>query len=79
MRGTGTRKEDLQSERVGNGCGFGSSSCLFVCLFLFFYNFLIRYFLHLHFKCYPKSPPDPPTPNSPTHPLPFLGPGIAPY
>jgi hypothetical protein len=25
-----------------------------------FKNFLIRYFLHLHFKCYPKSPPDPP-------------------
>jgi hypothetical protein len=23
--------------------------------------FLIRYFLHLHFKCYPKSPSGPPT------------------
>ena len=23
---------------------------------------VIRYFLHLHFKCYPKSPPDPPPP-----------------
>jgi hypothetical protein len=28
--------------------------------------FLIRYFLHLHFQCYPKSPPYPP----PTTPLP---------
>jgi hypothetical protein len=36
----------------------------------FFFNlfFLIRYFLHLHFKCYPKSPPDPPHPIPlPTH------------
>jgi hypothetical protein len=24
--------------------------------------FLIRYFLHLHFQCYPKSPPYPPPP-----------------
>jgi hypothetical protein len=28
--------------------------------------FLIRYFLHLHFLCYPKSSPYPPTP------LPYL-------
>jgi hypothetical protein len=29
--------------------------------FLYIFNlFLIRYFLHLHFKCYPKSLPDPP-------------------
>jgi hypothetical protein len=35
----------------------------------------IMYFLHLHFKCYPKSPPDPPH-NSPTHPLPLLGHGV---
>jgi hypothetical protein len=40
--------------------------------------FLIRYFLHLHFQCYPKSPPYPP-PNSPTHPLPLFGPGIPLY
>ena len=26
---------------------------------LFFFIFLIRYFLHLHFKCYPKHPPYP--------------------
>jgi hypothetical protein len=31
-------------------------------------KFLIRYFLHLHFKCYPKSPPYPPLPTPlPTH------------
>jgi hypothetical protein len=30
---------------------------------LFF--FLIRYFLHLHFKCYPQSPPDPLPPHPP--------------
>jgi hypothetical protein len=31
--------------------------------FLFF--FLIRYFLHSHLQCYPKSPPYPPNPLSP--------------
>jgi hypothetical protein len=37
--------------------------------FFFFYNFFsIRYFLHLHFKCFPKSPPD--TPPPPPTPLP---------
>jgi hypothetical protein len=30
-------------------------------LFFYFY-FFIRYFLHLHFQCYPKSTPYPPTP-----------------
>jgi hypothetical protein len=47
-----------------------------------FFSILIRYFLHLHFKCYPKSPPYPsppallpypPTPTSwPWH-FPILG------
>ena len=45
---------------------------------------LIRYLFHLHFQCYPKSPPpaSPPTPlppHSPTHPLPLLGPGVTLY
>ena len=40
-----------------------------------FLLFFIRYFLHLHFQCYPKSPPDL-HPHSPIHPLPLLGPGI---
>jgi hypothetical protein len=41
----------------------------FLWSFLFF---LIRYFPHLHFQCYPKGPPYPPTPNPlPTH-CPFL-------
>ena len=26
------------------------------------FSFFIRYFLHLHFQCYPKSPPYPPPP-----------------
>jgi hypothetical protein len=31
-------------------------------------SLFIRYFLHLHFKCYPKSLPYPPCPNLlPTH------------
>jgi hypothetical protein len=31
------------------------------------WNFFIRYFTHLHFKCYPKSPPfSPPLPYPPT-------------
>jgi hypothetical protein len=29
--------------------------------------FLIRYFPHLHFQCYPKSPPYPPPTPLPTH------------
>jgi hypothetical protein len=36
-----------------------------------FFFFLIRYFPHLHFQCYPKSPPYPP-PRPPTHPLPLF-------
>jgi hypothetical protein len=31
-------------------------------LFCFVLFFLIRYFLHLHFQCYPKSPPHAPAP-----------------
>jgi hypothetical protein len=37
-------------------------------IYLFCFFFLIRYFLILHFKCYPKSPPYPPCPTPlPTH------------
>jgi hypothetical protein len=39
-------------------------------------HIFIRYFLHLHFKCYPESPLYPPC--SPTHQLPVPGPGINP-
>jgi hypothetical protein len=38
-------------------------------IYLFIFAFFIRYFLHLHFKCYPKSPLYPPPallPNTPT-------------
>jgi hypothetical protein len=41
--------------------------------------FFIRYFLHLHFKCYPKIPLYHPPPCSPTHPLPLLGPAAPLY
>jgi hypothetical protein len=47
-------------------------------LVFFFLIFLIRYFPHLHFQSYPKSPPYPP-PHSPTHPLPLLGSGFPLY
>jgi hypothetical protein len=51
------------------------SSGLQVNVFLFL--FLIRYFLHLHFKCYPKSPPDPP-PQLPYPPTPTSWPWRSP-
>jgi hypothetical protein len=49
--------------------------------FLFFFKIFIRYFLHLHFKCYPESPlypppvllPNPPTPTSWPWYSPLLG------
>jgi hypothetical protein len=40
--------------------------------------FLLRYFLHLHFQCYPKKSPMP-FPHSPTYPLPVLDPGVPLY
>jgi hypothetical protein len=43
-------------------------SSFFFLIYLFIF---IRYFLHLHFQCYPKSPPYP-SPHSPTHPLSHL-------
>jgi hypothetical protein len=55
-----------------------SQFCLFVCFIDFFcLFFLIRYFLHLHFKCYPKVPHAlPPLPYSPT---PTSWPGVPLY
>jgi hypothetical protein len=44
----------------------------------FLKKYFFRYFSHLHFQCYPKSPSYPP-PHSPTHPLPLFGPGIPLY
>jgi hypothetical protein len=41
--------------------------------------FLIRDFLHLHFQCYPKSPPYPPSPISFSPPPQLLGPGVPLY
>jgi hypothetical protein len=38
--------------------------------YISFFSFfiIIRYLFHLHFQCYPKSPPHPPTPTPPpTH------------
>ena len=42
-------------------------------LSLFIYLFFIRYFLHMHFKCYPERPlytPPPPPPRAPPPPPP---------
>ena len=55
----------------------GSSTCQISTWYdwlMVVFIFFIGYFLHLHFQCYPKTPPYPP-PHSPTHPLPLLGPG----
>jgi hypothetical protein len=50
---------------------------LLLLLLLFCFVLFIRYFLHLHFKCYPESPYILPLPCSPTHPLLLPDPGIA--
>ena len=52
---------------------------LFHSSFIFLYFIFIRYFLHLHFKCYPESPLYPPLSCSPTYPLLLPGPGIPLY
>jgi hypothetical protein len=55
------------------------SSCLFYYK-VHFFQFFIRYFLHLYFKCYPKSPLySHPRPCFPTYPLLLLGPGLPLY
>jgi hypothetical protein len=58
-----SRTQALQERRVSD------SELLPPSKFFFKKNF-IRYFLHLHFKCYPKSLLYPPPPCSPTHSLP---------
>jgi hypothetical protein len=50
-----------------------SVSAYHVCSF-----FIIRYFPHLYFQCYPRSPPYPPT-LPPTHSFPLFGPGVPLY
>jgi hypothetical protein len=52
---------------------------LFLRLIFFQKQFFIRYFLHLHFKCYPESPLYHLPPCSPAHPLLLPGPGIPLY
>jgi hypothetical protein len=59
-------------------CKVQKSSLFIYLFFCFIFIFCIRYFPHLHFQCYPKSPPYPP-PNSPIHPLPLFGPGVPLY
>ena len=44
----------------------------------FFKQFFIRYFLHLHFKCYPKSPLYPPSALHPNPPTPVSWPWHSP-
>jgi hypothetical protein len=55
------------------GIIFFSSVILF-----YYFIFFIGYFPHLHFQCYPKSPPYS-SPHSPTYPFPLLGPRIPLY
>ena len=46
--------------------------------FLLFKQFLIRYFLHLQFKCYPESPLYPPAALLPNSPIPTSWPWHSP-
>jgi hypothetical protein len=46
--------------------------------FFFLFPIFIRYFLHLHFKCYPKSPLYAPSPLLPYPPTPASWPWISP-
>ena len=57
---------------------FFSWSFFFFRLNLFLIYF-IRYFPHLHFQHYPKSPPYPRLSHSPTHSLPLFDPGVPLY
>jgi hypothetical protein len=66
----GKKKKRIVSDTEATGT-YSSAS-------LKFHFFKIRYFPHLHFQCYPKSPPYPPL-QSPTHPLPLFGPGVPLY
>jgi hypothetical protein len=52
---------------------------IFLAKAFIFFQFFIRYFLHLQFKWYPKSPFYTPLPCSSTHPLLLPGPGIPLY
>jgi hypothetical protein len=68
----GTRKYHLEWGQI-----FFFFSFLSKVLFFFFF-FLIRYFLHLHFKCYPKSPPYLPPNTLPYTPTPTSWPWCSP-
>jgi hypothetical protein len=48
-------------------------------IFKTIFKIVIRYFLHLHFQYYPKSPPYLAPPTSLPPPFPLLGPGILLY
>ena len=68
-----------QQTRISHEENMAWCQCVKECVrgFFFFLIIFIRYFPHLHFQCYPKSPPyRPPHTHSPTHPLPIFGPGI---
>jgi hypothetical protein len=43
------------------------SDILLVSAPFYLFIYFIKYFLHLHFQCYPKSPPYPPLTPLPTH------------
>jgi hypothetical protein len=68
----------VTSTKQGVGDWF-PTFCLLILLF-FSFKIFIRYFLYLHFKCYPKSPPYPPLPpDSRNYPFPLLVPGVPLY
>jgi hypothetical protein len=57
---------ELRNQYASASRMLGLKACTTTPCFFFFFFFLIRCFPHLHFQCYPKSPPYPPTP-LPTH------------
>jgi hypothetical protein len=79
------RERKRERERENDLKYKGSCSLIFfvtVFIHIACYGYIyifIRYFLYLHFKCYPESSLYPPPTLSPTHPLPLLGPGIPLY
>jgi hypothetical protein len=56
----GKKKKGKETERPSSDCHNLGSILWADIIHISFFKILIRYFLHLHFQCYPKSPPDPP-------------------
>jgi hypothetical protein len=67
--GAGAGGAGGEGEGEGEGKADGDDDLLFFsAIFFSFFDFFIRYFLYIHFKCYPKVPYTLPRPASlPTH------------